>query len=518
MEVCKNASSSAELLRLANVLDDMVFRSNHPDEVVGWVRDVIRPLLLHRDVHQPVLLFHVYGWLYGGAERLISKVSGYLANCNFRIVLAVFEPIHNTGYSLDSRIAFIPIRGEDDRIGRLLRFAELLRPDLFVGHNNSIPELVSVYPHLRQIGIRSIAYSLEYYFFPHQNVELVTSVIARNECLAQADVACFLTGFSSNVYNMNYPNAATMAAPNTFAVTPDDTMKLPGKTVLALGRFNDPIKRIDRILIAFHHLLQSHSDARLLIVGPYNLSSRIPVTSEETVANLLDSLCIPDDRIHFAGEQGRVEDYYAQADVFILASENEGFPMVLNEAGCHGLPSVVVDIPGLEDIITDGENGYIVSHQDMRTMAARIAGLFDDLSLWRTMSRNSKALASRYSIEIIGERWLRLIDAVLTAPSRLELNRLLAARFMNPLDNPQKFTMLAIQEYERAAMSISRLTQHRSGIVVGDSATSWIKKIKRHVRAYGIRATAEKIRRKLAFRVLERYGAWRRRLRGGYHD
>src|SRR5690606_4268943 len=115
-----------------------------------------------------------------------------------------------------------------------------------------------------------------YYFYPHRRPDLASSVIARNEALAQTNAACFLTRFSANAYGMAYPNAAVMQGISSFSAEDYRSDKRNGKTVIAVGRFSDPIKRLDRVLLAFHHLLRSHPDARLLIVGPYDLEARIP--------------------------------------------------------------------------------------------------------------------------------------------------------------------------------------------------------------------------------------------------
>ena len=69
-----------------------------------------------------------------------------------------------------------------------------------------------------------------------------------------------------------------------------------------------------------------------------------------------------------------MSSWYGQSDIFLLTSDNEGFPMVLVEAGAYGLPSVIFDIPGLDDIILDGKNGYIVPRK-VEAMAEKVVYL-----------------------------------------------------------------------------------------------------------------------------------------------
>ncbi len=500
---CRLAKSAVEIQEATRMLDESIFRTSKADDISELLIHVIQPMM--SEVRQePVLLFHAYGWQFGGAERLIAGLTNYLTSRNYRVIVAVFEPIRNDGFKLDSSIVFMPIREADHRIERLIKLVGLVSPDVFIGHNNSIPELAAVYPVLRNSGIRTIAYTLEYYFFPHRMPELASSVIARSEALAQANAACFLTRFSANAYGMAYPNAAVMQGISSFTTPDYSSNKRSGKTVIAVGRFIDPIKRLDRVLTAFHHLLQSHPDACLLIVGPYDLEARIPRQAKQTIGELLERMGVPDSQIRFVGEQAATQDFYNQGDVFVLTSNSEGFPLVLGEAGSYGLPAVIVDIPGLEDIIADGVNGFIVPQDDMRAMAERISALFDDEELLKRMSRNAREMIGRYAIEQVGPRWEELIRVVLSHSDQEETNRILAERFMGEVDNKRAFCRTIIKEYEQTAALIAAVPKARSVSRQMDEIETFTVKLVNHVKDYGLRATITKVALKLR-------GHWHRR-------
>jgi len=502
---CRVAKTADEIHEAARMLDETIFRTSKLGDISELLIHVIQPLL-NEVRHEPVLFFHAYGWQFGGAERLIAGLTNYLTHKKYRIILTVFEPIRDVGFKLDSSIVFIPIHDVERRIERLIKLAGLLSPDLFIGHNNSIPELAAVYPVLRNSGIRTIAYTLEYYFFPHRMPELASSVIARNEALAQANASCFLTRFSANAYGMAYPNAAVMQGISSFSVLDYRSDKRSGKTVIAVGRFTDPIKRLDRVLYAFHHLLQSHPDARLLIVGPYDLEARIPRQAKETIGELLIKTGISDSQIQFVGEQEETQDFYNQGDVFVLTSDSEGFPLVLGEAGSYGLPAVIVDIPGLEDIIAHGENGFIVPQDDMRAMAEKISTLFDDEELLKRMSRNAREMVGRYSIDQVGPRWEELIRVVLSQSDQEEINRILAERFMGEIDNKKTFLRTIVKEYEQTAALIAAVPKVRTARTQMNEIETIAVKLVNHVRDYGLRATISKATSKLR-------GRWQRRFR-----
>jgi glycosyltransferase involved in cell wall biosynthesis len=512
IDACQTAATPAARLEAAKLLEDSIFQTGKLQEIVRLLEETIQPLLSNR-CSEPLLIYHAYGWQYGGAERLITSLANYMARKSYRIVVAVFEPIRNTDYKLDPSISFVPICGDVERIERLLLFIELIRTDVFIGHNNSIPELAGIYPVLRSKGIHSIAYTLEYYFFPHRTPDLVHSIVQRSETLSEASAACFLTRFSANAYRLSRSNAVHMPGPSSFSLPPDNPDKCMGKTVLAVGRFDDPIKRLDRVLLAFKQVLNRHSDAKLLVVGPYNLKARIPIQAGHTIGELLNKLKLPASQIRFVGEQGQTEPYYKEADLFVLTSNNEGFPIVLTEAGTYSLPSVIVDIPGLEDIISEGENGHIVPQDDMQQMGDKIADLFDNPDLLRRMSQKSRELITRYSIEQVGSRWEELIQTIMTHSSQLELDQILAERFMAEVSDKPAFIRRVVLEYEQAAVRIDQSSKPRSDHPHFAAMEISVSKLVNYWRCHGFWKTASKVRSKLKVLLLTRYSRLRRRLR-----
>jgi glycosyltransferase involved in cell wall biosynthesis len=81
--------------------------------------------------------------------------------------------------------------------------------------------------------------------------------------------------------------------------------------------------------------------------------------------------------IHCVGYQDDVRPYLAISHALAFPSYREGFPNVPMQAGCFGLPSIVTDINGCNEIIVPGENGLIVPpkseealYQAMRTFLA----------------------------------------------------------------------------------------------------------------------------------------------------
>ena len=69
------------------------------------------------------------------------------------------------------------------------------------------------------------------------------------------------------------------------------------------------------------------------------------------------------DRVYFAGQRNKEETFalMAACDLFVLNSSYEGFPHVVLEAMCAGLPVVATEVGGTPELVRDGENGLLIS-------------------------------------------------------------------------------------------------------------------------------------------------------------
>ncbi len=110
----------------------------------------------------------------------------------------------------------------------------------------------------------------------------------------------------------------------------------------------------------------------------------------------------------------QLEKSYQYADIFVLTSLSEGMPSVILEAMGCGLPIIASDVGGNNEVVHEGENGYLIKGDDIDNLADKLAGLIDDAGLRKRMGARSRELASRYDWrEIMGE-YDRLYRSVMT--------------------------------------------------------------------------------------------------------
>ncbi|MCC2235157.1 glycosyltransferase family 4 protein [Bacteroides hominis] len=116
-------------------------------------------------------------------------------------------------------------------------------------------------------------------------------------------------------------------------------------------------KGINELVLAFVRLTKVYPEVRLLLVGSFE-ADLDPVSSE------IEHTILNHSSISFLGFQQDIRPYLAASDALAFPSYREGFPNVVLQAGALGLPSIVTDINGCNEIIEDGVNGVIIPPQD----------------------------------------------------------------------------------------------------------------------------------------------------------
>lgn len=124
-------------------------------------------------------------------------------------------------------------------------------------------------------------------------------------------------------------------------------------------------------------------------------------------------------RVRFHGHQANVAGLLAQASIFVLASRHEGFPLTTLEAMRAGLPTVVTDVGGAGEAVTDGVTGYLVPRGDVAALRHRLRILVEQPSLRRQMGDSARAsYLQSFTFERMYETTLAVYRDAIGAPTR----------------------------------------------------------------------------------------------------
>ena len=157
-------------------------------------------------------------------------------------------------------------------------------------------------------------------------------------------------------------------------------------------------KGINELIAAFSSL--ALPKVKLLLVGPYEdeLDALKVETLEEIDRNT---------NIISTGFQQEVRPYFAIADALVFPSYREGFPNVVLQAGAMGLPSIVSDINGCNEIIEDGFNGLIIPVKNTNALADAMRRLHQDLLLYQKLQQQARPkIVANYEQQVVWQALL----------------------------------------------------------------------------------------------------------------
>ena len=96
------------------------------------------------------------------------------------------------------------------------------------------------------------------------------------------------------------------------------------------------------------------------------------------------------ERLHLMGFRTDIPRILSAADVYVFPSRREGLPVALMEAMATGLPGVVSDIRGNRDLVSEGENGYLVPSDSEEAYAVKIKEIMGDAELRNKLGAESR--------------------------------------------------------------------------------------------------------------------------------
>ena len=185
---------------------------------------------------------------------------------------------------------------------------------------------------------------------------------------------------------------------NPLTLKPGNKSQGNSKRFLTIGRFTPLHKGIDLLIEAFHLFAQKNQDWQLDIVGGGE--------QEEAFQRLINRYQL-EDRITIHPFTYKIQDFYSNAQVYVLSSRWEGMPLVLVEAMSHGLPIITSDLPVCKEILDDF--GIYFQNSNIEGLAQRLedATRID----WKSKSEEALKIAQRFDVKQIVEQWRQLIES-----------------------------------------------------------------------------------------------------------
>lgn len=180
---------------------------------------------------------------------------------------------------------------------------------------------------------------------------------------------------------------------------PDAALRL-----ICVGRLIER-KGQHHLLRAFAQLRHRHQcrQLRLTLVGTGD--------AEPSLHDLAAELGLAD-TVQFLGfvPRERMPEVYRHADIFVLPSQSEGMSIALLEAMASGLPVVVTNTGGTDELVLPGENGIVVNWGDVDGLTAALSKLIEQPELVAAMGTRSRERACALSWAEITRQYVELME------------------------------------------------------------------------------------------------------------
>jgi glycosyltransferase involved in cell wall biosynthesis len=109
-------------------------------------------------------------------------------------------------------------------------------------------------------------------------------------------------------------------------------------------------------------------------------------------------------RVSFPGWKAEISNYLEASNILLMTSVNEGFGLVIAEAGFFSVPAVSTDVGGIREFIDDGKNGFIVEPTEFH-IASKITELIGEPDLLiRAGEEARKTTSKNFTAEIFVEK------------------------------------------------------------------------------------------------------------------
>lgn len=198
-------------------------------------------------------------------------------------------------------------------------------------------------------------------------------------------------------------NPKVCVIPNPLTEISEKRTTYQNKTVITAGRLSYP-KNYPSLVRIWKSIHDKFPDWNLEIWGIGEYYAQLTAMIHDY--NLQDC-------VFLKGYSPDVLSKMADASIFAMSSRFEGLPLVIIEAFSVGLPVVTYQCPyGPKYLISDKDDGFLVSLGDEQTFAERLSELMEDMNLRKQMGKKAIQKSQLFHIDKIAQSWMELFTNI----------------------------------------------------------------------------------------------------------
>jgi amylovoran biosynthesis glycosyltransferase AmsD len=339
----------------------------------------------------------------GGSERVITNITNRINDLTEHkiYVLSLFGK--SSYFNLNKNIEFCILSDRNIsiyKIGALLiRKINYIKPDTIVGFSiqklNIFLAFCSLFfnKKINMIASEHISFSSTDKF-----INFLKKIIYKRfdfiTVLTQNDKDLMERGGYKNIILLR--NASSFF-PDIASLQPFHKRE---KIILAVGRLEFQ-KGFDLLISCWSMIYVKFPEWKLYIIGEGSLEEKLQELKKQKLSLLNNCSILP-----FTNS---LQDYFNNAQLFILSSRFEGFPMVMIEAMSYGIPSIAFDCETGPREIVNVNNGILIENGNIALMARNLEILLNDYDMRNNLSNGCINDRNNYKLDNIVNQWLQIL-------------------------------------------------------------------------------------------------------------
>ncbi|KKQ94460.1 MAG: Glycosyl transferase family 2 [candidate division CPR2 bacterium GW2011_GWC2_39_10] len=170
--------------------------------------------------------------------------------------------------------------------------------------------------------------------------------------------------------------------------------------VFFIGRLSSE-KKPDTFLDVAGNILKKEKNIKFFMIGDGPMKESLLKKISE----------INDPNLTYLGYQSQIPKYLSAADVFVLPSIVEGFPLSIVEAMSMRTVVIASDVGAISDVIESGKEGFVVTPASVEEITEKILLINKDKEIMGAISDRARAaVEEKYSTVILGNNYKRLYE------------------------------------------------------------------------------------------------------------
>lgn len=305
------------------------------------------------------LLFVLYGFVGGGAERVTSIIASGLAERGYDITVLSYDVPRS--YPMSEKVKYVYFREGRRLKRRFILFQDIrktvrnLKPDVAIG----ILPLFSFWLRIATLGLRVKTIAWDHSSFAR----------CKKPTSDEHFIKYWIYPFFTHTFTLTlkdkelaYFDKNISIMPNPLTFEPAKQVEGKEKLVIGIGNVSTwRTKGFDYLIKAWAKLQPNHPEWNLLIAG------RGDATYLESLVKDLGCK-----NVTISSFNKNIIEVYKRASIFVLSSRTEGFPMVLLEAMSQGCACVAFDNLGRTEEILGEDAGLLFETGNVEQMKKKI--------------------------------------------------------------------------------------------------------------------------------------------------